>query len=63
MTASALRLGGYRAARGLSDGETVRNADNWAFFAADCAGALDGRGSGRWRSARPDMRRATRVGA
>jgi hypothetical protein len=25
---------------GYPSGETLRNADNWAFFAADCAGAL-----------------------
>jgi hypothetical protein len=25
---------------GNSSGDTIRNADNWAFFAADCAGAL-----------------------
>ena len=25
---------------GYPSGETIRNADNWAFFAADCAGAL-----------------------
>jgi hypothetical protein len=25
---------------GYPSAETIRNADNWAFFAADCAGAL-----------------------